>query len=165
MTDAAMSMFGNGYVWLLAEEMDSLALSGVGGPLRILCTYNAGSPFAEAHARRQAVDGNTDLAQRLVKTEAGAFGRHSRNKNTAQPRGFDGQPILCLKVWEHQWMRDYGLAGKQAYVQNWWNRIDWDEVHARLNVVGSARAPANPDLARQLPPNSRQLYGVRDNSI
>merc|ERR1712093_501829 len=122
MVDTAMAMFGNGYVWLMADGkdggLDKSALS-------ILCTYNAGSPFAAAHARRQPLDGQT----------AGSFGNQSRHKILEHERSFDGTPILRLKVWEHQWMRDYGLAGKQVYVQNWWNRIDWDEVVARLVVV------------------------------
>lgn len=153
MTDAALSMFGNGYVWLLAEELaDSYsATSNVGGPLRILCTYNAGSPFADAHARRQGVDGNTGIAHRLT---AGAMGDFSSNRITSQPRAFNGQPILCLKVWEHQWMRDYGLAGKQTYVHNWWNRVDWDEVHARLNVVGAASSQNRHGMG----PAARSLY-------
>lgn len=153
MADTALSMFGNGYVWLMAEEpLDyNQHSSTVGGPLRILCTYNAGSPFADAHARRQAIDGNTGLAAKLT---AGSMGDRSSNFNSDQPRAFRAQPILCLKVWEHQWMRDYGLKGKEAYVQNWWNRIDWDEVHARLNVVGSARSLGPNNVA----PENRPLY-------
>lgn len=139
-TDVAMSMFGNGYVWLMADASGSGP--GMCGPLRILATYNAGSPFAEAHQRRQGVDGNTgfkDMTEGLAYggQRAGAFGDFSKNFNSDQPYGFKGNPVLCLKVWEHQWMRDYGLAGKERYVRNWWNRVDWDEVNARINAHSS----------------------------
>ena len=38
-------------------------------------------------------------------------------------------------MWEHMWIRDYGLTGKENYVKNWWERIDWDEVLNRYNLV------------------------------
>jgi superoxide dismutase, Fe-Mn family len=162
-SDVAMSMFGNGYVWLMCEESDTFSPSRnePGGPMRILCTYNAGSPFADAHARRQSFDGNTMLGDKLANPSnfAGAFGAHSQNFNSRQPRGYHAQPILCLKMWEHQWMRDYGLKGKEVYVQNWWDRIDWDEVHARLNVVGSAGTSAG----RRMHPGSVGLYDQTTN--
>jgi superoxide dismutase, Fe-Mn family len=138
-----MSMFGNGYVWLMSEDRDGFSGSAlearVGGPLRILCTYNAGSPFAKAHRRQQAVDRNTGISRVGARLTGGHFGDNSRNPMEHQPLAFVGEPLLCLKVWEHQWMRDYGLAGKERYIRNWWDRIDWDEVHARLNVAHNPR--------------------------
>lgn len=75
MIDNALSMFGNGYVWLLAENDGKKTL-------RILCTYNAGSPYPEAHTRQQAMQpfsaasGGNNVADRLtrVTNQAGAFG-------------------------------------------------------------------------------------------
>ncbi|CAK7264507.1 hypothetical protein SEPCBS119000_001023 [Sporothrix epigloea] len=49
------------------------------------------------------------------------------------PGGVEVLPLLCLNTWEHVWLRDYGLGadgngGKAAFVEAWWNVIDWEAV-------------------------------------
>ena len=134
-------MFGNGYVWLMKD------LSSTHN-LRILCTYNAGSPLPNAHARRQSTDMATSpspLSSLLSQPQnrTGSFGNHSANAAEFHNGALKALPILCLKVWEHQWLPDYGITGKEAYVKNWWGRIDWDEVQNLYNLV---------------PENSSELY-------
>ncbi|EFX03553.1 superoxide dismutase [Grosmannia clavigera kw1407] len=55
------------------------------------------------------------------------------------PGGIDAIPLLCLSTWEHVWLRDYGLGadgygGKAAFVDAWWNAIDWDAVAEMANL-------------------------------
>ncbi|CAK7197490.1 hypothetical protein SEUCBS139899_000137 [Sporothrix eucalyptigena] len=55
------------------------------------------------------------------------------------PGGIDVIPVLCLSTWEHVWLRDYGLGadgygGKAAFVEAWWNAIDWDAVANLANL-------------------------------
>merc|ERR1711939_243558 len=47
----------------------------------------------------------------------------------------NAQPILCVNVWEHQWIPDYGVLGKRAYLTAWWDCIDWQVVENRLSTV------------------------------
>jgi superoxide dismutase, Fe-Mn family len=129
-SDTARAMFGPGYIWLMAEQRHSK-------PMRVLTTYNTGSPFPEAHTRQQSR--GAALTRSLT---AGSFGDSSMNRAEQYHGAFVGQPILCLKMFEHQWMRDYGLAGKDEYVSNWWKRIDWDTVLHRYNTVSEYAGPS-----------------------
>jgi Fe-Mn family superoxide dismutase len=135
MIETANAMFGNGFVWLFQEDTTGL--------LRIFCTYNAGSPWPQAHYRLQPRDMATEYArhgtsaaeqQRLgtVQNLAGKFGDHSRpvGQAVAPYGGLSGGPILCVNVWQHMYLRDYGVGAraKKRYLQNWWNKIDWGMV-------------------------------------
>ncbi len=131
----ANGMFGPGFVWLVSTETLEL---------RILATYIAGSPLAGAHFRMQPVDMATQNAtatgamkgpawaqQQQVSNKAGAFGQHSGRDKIVAPGGLDVVPLLCVNTWEHVWLWDYGIAGKRRYLENWWDRINWDEVLAK----------------------------------
>jgi len=130
MLETADAMFGNGFVWLMKGR-------GV-SDLKLLATYNAGSPFPGAAPRRQNMDmATSSLADQLTGN------RLPRREQEIQPgpmtaghmgnsKHYEGllqmQPVLCLNVWEHQWIKDYGLLGKKSYLANWWDRIDWAKV-------------------------------------
>lgn len=107
----AMKMFGCGWVWLVAE--------GRQNP-RILCTYNAGTPYSSAY-RRQDTDMNTRLS--LGYPQQGATGAVS------QPEWV--HPLLNINLWEHAWLQDFGIAGKANYLEAVWNAIDWNVVNSR----------------------------------
>lgn len=143
-------MFGPGFVWLVSTET---------GKLRILATYIAGSPYAGAHFRTQPVDKATQDAtvtgavsgpvwaqEQQVSNRAGTFGRHSGRDKVVAPGGLEVVPLLCVNTWEHVWLRDYGVAGKRRYLENWWDRINWDEVlneyPRREQVLRAARKHA-----------------------
>ncbi|KAI1845275.1 hypothetical protein JX265_005430 [Neoarthrinium moseri] len=137
MTLTANAMFGPGFVWLVKLRKSD--------QYRILTTYLAGSPFPDAHWRRQGVDTNTvsgpssseqdNVAQQFFgrsQLGAGAANGSMWAKNQA-PGGIDVTPILCLNTWEHVWLRDYGIGaggygGKRLYVDNWWQCINWENV-------------------------------------
>ena len=144
MLETADAMFGNGFVWLMKGPKEA--------DLKILATYNAGSPHPEAAPRRDDRDmatfggGNQSLSDLLSgrgglgspnfeerdlaigNTTAGFMGDHSSNRSTHYAGLLNMEPILCLNVWEHQWLRDYGLVGKRGYLGAWWDRIDWQKV-------------------------------------
>ena len=130
LTTAALSMFGNGYVWLVAEPSSGNKYN----PLRLIVTFNAGTPYANAHAKEIRTANEVHDKMTQTANNAGQIGRYS-----GQVHHYSGvvvaTPILCLKMWEHQYMRDYGLQGREQYCANWWKRIDWNEVYARLNHV------------------------------
>lgn len=149
----ACSMFGPGFVWLCKTRE---------GKFTILTTYLAGSPYPGAHFRRQGVDMNTEndasvnrpMRNNILDSDpvnsVGAFGNHATRKPKLAPGGIDLLPVLCVNLWEHVYLPDYGLGakfsedgrrlgGKQAYVESWWHTIDWNVVAglAELKPKGS----------------------------
>lgn len=114
----ASAMFGPGFVWL-AKNLEKE------GMLQIFCTYNAGSPYPAAYARRQEFDMNTQRGNE----HAGSMGVYSPNAPALAPGGLHLDPILCVNTWEHVWMMDYGIAGKDEFLERWWDRINWDQVY------------------------------------
>ncbi|KAI4663877.1 uncharacterized protein J4E78_004296 [Alternaria triticimaculans] len=122
----AESMFGPGFVWLVQTNDNSL-----GGTLRILPTYLAGSPLSGAHYRRQSHDLNTHNADSYQNmNKVGSFGvAAQQDQKPKKPLGgVDVVPLLCVNTWEHVWLHDYGVRGKRAFLEQWWDRIDWDFV-------------------------------------
>ena len=141
MIETADAMFGNGFVWLMKDNAQ--------GMLRVLATYNAGSPLPEAHYRRQNRDMNT-LYQHIgadavetnrlntVQNTAGKFGHYSQpaGKALASTDALTGGPILCIGNWQHMYLRDYGVHGRRSYLSNWWDRIDWSMVEQSGRMYG-----------------------------
>jgi superoxide dismutase, Fe-Mn family len=143
MSAVANSMFGPGFVWLVKIRKLN--------EFRILTTYLAGSPYPDAHWRRQPIDTNTIegpastertgfASQFFQRTGLGAGADNGSQwaKNLA-PGGIDVTPVLCLNTWEHVWLRDYGIGaggfgGKRQFIENWWECINWETVmeHAQL---------------------------------
>ncbi|KAI1412641.1 manganese and iron superoxide dismutase [Hypoxylon sp. FL1857] len=137
----AMGMFGPGFVWLVKNAQTN--------DLRILVTYLAGTPYTAGHWRRQGLDMNSQgvKSQDTVRgwieryqTGAGAdIGAKFLPQNQTGPGGTDVIPLLCLNTWEHVWLRDYGVGagdvgGKRAYIQRWWDVIDWEKVEGLANI-------------------------------
>ncbi|PQE27996.1 Superoxide dismutase protein [Rutstroemia sp. NJR-2017a WRK4] len=136
----ASAMFGPGFVWVVKDRMRDF---------RILNTYIAGSPYQGAHYRRQPVDMNTEdssISEHIRRTQGnpvnsvGAHGPHSatREEKLSPPGGTGVTPILCINMWEHVWLPDFGFFhngnGKRSYAEEWWNHIDWNVVSDRADI-------------------------------
>lgn len=146
MIDTALAMFGPGYVWLVMDNAPTLAPS-----FKVLATYIAGSPYPGAHWRRQEVDLNTAVgssekgrenARRHLENVAYGQGRRTpemAKKHDFAPGGTNLNPLLCLNVWQHVYMPDYGVDGKEAFVERWWDFIDWDKVAQQANLKHAPR--------------------------
>lgn len=159
MIETADAMFGPGFVWLMKDN--------TAGQLRILCTYNAGSPLSEAHFRAQTRDmATTDpqgpraqtLAdyQRLntINNSVGAIGPHAgssaANRDAPGHYTLSAGPILCVNTWQHVWMRDYRIDGKRAFIKAWWERIDWNMVEASAAFYGYENQRLNQNIATRI---------------
>jgi Fe-Mn family superoxide dismutase len=134
----AESMFGPGFVWLVQTND-----AGVGSTMRILPTYLAGSPLSGAHYRRQPHDLNThnaDSYQNMNKVGSFGVAAQQDHKPKKPLGGVDVVPLLCVNTWEHVWLQDYGVRGKRAFLERWWDRIDWDFVgqNTALRPKGSS---------------------------
>ena len=134
----ANAMFGPGFVWLV-KNLDRE------GTLNILCTYNAGTPYPNAYARRQSVDMSTfgpfgprtDLGNR----HAGSMGVHAANQTKLALGAAKILPLLGVNTWEHVWMMDYGISGKAEYLERWWAKINWDAVWNNYNSWSTGVRP------------------------
>ncbi|KAK6334160.1 hypothetical protein TWF696_002662 [Orbilia brochopaga] len=127
MTATALACFSNAFVWLVIDEASR--------KMRVLTTYNAGTPYGAAH-RRQSIDTNTT-------TPSGEASPSTTDYQANLARLSDGTegrtpftPLLCVNVWEHAWLFDYGFDGKERYLDNWWKCIDWATVWGKLEPLG-----------------------------
>ena len=39
--------------------------------------------------------------------------------------GHNLYPLLCVSVFEHAWLGDYGFWGKERYLQRFWDAVNW----------------------------------------
>ena len=131
----AAAMFGPGFVWLVK--------SSDGTSFKLLSTYLAGSPYPGAHYRKQSVDMNTQPAASLKGLSDADIERQMTPQNSPGVLGTQKKvaaggilltPILCLNTWEHVWLGDYGIDGKKAFVEAWWERINWNVVADNASI-------------------------------
>ena len=113
MFQTAMSIFGSGWVWLVL---------GPNSVLRVLASYNAGSPF-DIPIPGQGPNSAWHLDVSSGPQQPGA-------QRTARKQEYLVMPLLGLNVWEHAYVPDYGCSaeGKQQYLKNWWAAINWQRV-------------------------------------
>ena len=136
-TATALSLFGSGNVWLVLDKQRRL---------RILATYNAGTPYPGAHGRRQDIDTNTLSSPSQSNSYYGAYGNDVLDATIAAARSAGGIswpiPLLSVSVWPQVYMKDYGVSmeGRRKYLEKWWNCIDWSVVVRRHHETGTPRA-------------------------
>lgn len=96
-------MFGNGWTWLIQNEE---------GQLEIVNTFNSSSPvYHLSIQKRDPLSIPSLLGQKIW------------------PR----LPLLCLKMWEHAFVPQYGMAARKEYVRNFWKVVDWQAIADRLH--------------------------------
>jgi Fe-Mn family superoxide dismutase len=47
-----------------------------------------------------------------------------------------------LDVWEHAWVVDYGISGREQYIKAFFENINWDIVEQRLRTSKAAHIAA-----------------------
>ena len=91
---------------------------------------------------------------------AGSFGSASllnRKENKIAYGGADLDILLTVNTWEHVWLRDWGIGGKKAFLEEWWQAIDWDVVEANLQNAANVAAAAD---RRKFLPVQNPLSGI-----
>lgn len=155
--DTAMSMFGPGFVWLVWSR-DPESSSMRNGTWKILCTYNAGTPYPEAGFMQQGLDMNTNNAASFERYKSGlppaARAISSTERIRLPPGGTSVMPVLCVSVWEHTYIYDFGVEGKANYLNEFWNVVDWHVVATRaprealsINLASMDTTARKPMLA------------------
>ncbi|KAF9585587.1 hypothetical protein BGW38_001673 [Lunasporangiospora selenospora] len=116
----------------LAKKISESFGSDKDGRLVLLNTYNAGSPH---HRRRMQREDETATDQDFATTAQNPHAGVS--KFSAPPKLLANNsyvPILCISMWEHAYMTDYGLTrdGRKEYVANFFKTVDWNSVDNRV---------------------------------
>ncbi|EWC44621.1 hypothetical protein DRE_06610 [Drechslerella stenobrocha 248] len=162
MISTALACFSNAFVWLVIDNENRKP--------RILTTYNSGTPYGAAH-RRQSVDTNTatpvpagdSYQERLARAsmvpasvDPNASSEATSSGTTYAVNLFT--PLLCVNVWQHAYLFDYGFDGKERYLENWWKCVDWGVVWGRLEPLGFHHQ-RGPDLS------SKTMFGAAANPV
>lgn len=109
----ALSIHGSGWVWLVV---------GPNSDLKVLATYNAGTPFNIKARQPQDPNTNWNLDNTRPSQQTGGLRPNRKHEYLVLP-------LLGLNVWEHAYIVDYGVNGKQQYLKNWWSAINWQRVN------------------------------------
>jgi superoxide dismutase, Fe-Mn family len=88
----------------------------------VLASYNQGSPFdlPTRHVRDPNTGYNLD-------TTAGT--KQVEDLRANRRHEYLILPLLGVNCWEHAYLPDYGVVGKEKYLLNWWTAINWQRVH------------------------------------
>ena len=57
-------------------------------------------------------------------------------------RFMDIHPLMCLSLHPHVYIPDYGIWGKEKYIENFWRNVDWERVEQRWDAVKQQIRPA-----------------------
>ena len=75
---------------------------------------------------------------------AGAFGSYSRYDKKLAPGGQDLEVLMCVCTWEHVWLRDWGVGGKEDFLNAWWQAIDWEKVQEAIGSMDARSRVQKP---------------------
>ncbi|SCV01760.1 LAME_0G18316g1_1 [Lachancea meyersii CBS 8951] len=148
--NSSKAISGDGFTWLVARKVNtSQRESLVSGNvefdwLYVLNTYNAGSPF-----NFNKVGHISDLQKQLAKLQPVAEQEEPKESNPLQIKSIQEAresesfksttyvPLLAIDASPKAWLTDYGVFGKDLYLERVWESIEWNIVEQRL----PARAP------------------------
>lgn len=172
--NTANAMFGPGFVWLVRQRN---TYNMRADQFRILTTYLAGSPYPQAHWRGQGTDMNSeggfsDLSGNVVRNYYNMMNKHNNRAQLHGTSGFEGSPkqnpggadvipVLCVNTWQHAWMPDHGVAGKESFLGRWWNVIHWGRVAERARMGTNKSMSVNPDMGQFQAPVGEQVRGAQ----
>ncbi|ODV59628.1 mitochondrial 37S ribosomal protein mS42 [Ascoidea rubescens DSM 1968] len=114
----AKNNLGNGWIYLIEDKNKSLNLYFLN---------NDGTPFLKKRFQNFNLSGPINIHQfqdyenlKISNTE-----NHSSD--------FDHVlPVLSISLWDYSYLYDYGLNGREDYINSLWNLIDWSLIDSRL---------------------------------
>lgn len=152
-----MAISGDGFTWLLARKCkpspNQIVQDSNGNKfdkLFVLNTYNAGSPFTldrtqminTLRAKYEEIkkeEENTNSAgekdMETINTQPDSFSNNILSVEEAKRFAFDNTsyiPLLAIDASPKTWLQDYGVFGKQEYLDRVWESINWTVVESRL---------------------------------
>lgn len=140
-----LAISGDGFTWLLARKYknafgnsgDSMSAT-IGADtqfdkLFVMNTYNAGSPF---NFDRSGLMDQLKKEHLQSQTETQTIDNESTLLEYARQTAYVNDtvyiPLLAIDASPKAWLTDYGVFGKQEYLDRVWESIDWRVVQQRL---------------------------------
>lgn len=53
-------------------------------------------------------------------------------------------PLFCVSIHEHCWLLDHGVWGKEKYMKELWNVLDWNKVNQRYIAFKGVNTGSQP---------------------
>ncbi|CAO1623273.1 unnamed protein product [Parajaminaea phylloscopi] len=142
---AALGMSSNGYLWLVVDDATS--------KLAIVPTFGAGTIIVQSRIQKgpRGIERLASVEQRdsagEAESEAGSASSaaysptvpetpsiaHEISSFTrrTEEMGQRLSPLLCLSVYEHAWLPDWGIWGRETYLSRFWECVNWEAVAQR----------------------------------
>ncbi|CAH6718159.1 37S ribosomal protein S26, mitochondrial [[Candida] jaroonii] len=109
------TMNGQGWIFLVENPDKSLKL--------IQCN-NDGTPYF--YGKNQSLDLNGGISEQT-------YEKYLELKNQVEENSRDFTlPILGINLWDHAYINDYGINGREEYLKNLWSSLNWDVINGRL---------------------------------
>lgn len=139
--NSSLAISGDGYTWLMARR--PLGHDGSDGQvvfdkLFVVNTYNAGTPFnfhRSGHLDDLRIQYLKKSAQLETVEESSDFSMSKSVEEARQTEAYKKVsyiPLLAIDASPKAWLHDYGVFGKQAYLDRIWESIEWNVVESRL---------------------------------
>ncbi|KAH3684282.1 hypothetical protein WICPIJ_004757 [Wickerhamomyces pijperi] len=137
---SAQAINGDGYTWVIAQlsaKSNAIKADLVITGLNIVNTYNAGSPLnisssqianiERAVKAEKSKSEKKELTPSTVIMELDQIAQYSTMTSSIAP-------LVAVDASPKAYLKDYGVYGKAAYLENLWNSIDWDVVLADVEA-------------------------------
>lgn len=92
-------------------------------------TFGSFDKFKEEFTKAAMTRFGSGWAWLIVKKDGGLAVTSTPNQDTPVMEG--NTPILGIDVWEHAYYLNYQNK-RPAYIEAWWNVVNWDEVNKRF---------------------------------
>ncbi|KAI5967200.1 hypothetical protein CANMA_003257 [Candida margitis] len=119
----AENAYGQGWIYLVEDKTKNL---------QFLQCNNEGMPYY--FGKRQQLDLNGGIDEFTFNSLANLQTRAS-NEEVAQQQEEQYLPILAINYWDYMYVEDYGVTGKNEYLNNLWDHLNWDVINKRLFQV------------------------------
>lgn len=145
--NSAKGIKGDGTVWLVAESTMSenyLNKSNFSSPmfhnLAVVNTYNGGmiddaERSGQVNRMKTLLEKNQQEQEQEKESNANSELELGSTEQAELETAFHNKrlvPALAIDVSPRNYLLDYGVYGKQKYLENVWECIDWDVVSRRL---------------------------------
>lgn len=136
LNDSSNSIKGNGYTWLIYKHIENSNSFSKLSHLSILNTYNNGLPH---NFNSNRILNGKNFENKKLNKNFNEIEKFSNNKipsiddaNSINSLNFTFTPLFAIGSNPSFYLRDYGVFGKQHYINNVINSIDWDIVTDRI---------------------------------
>lgn len=121
MLTMAENAYGQGWIYLVEDKTKNL---------QFLQCNNDGVPYY--FGKRQQLDLNGGIDELSFNSLANLQKRASGEEVIEDEQYL---PILAINYWDYVYVEDYGVTGKNEYLNNLWDHLNWDVINKRLFQV------------------------------